>query len=469
MALASESHGARKEKTVSIESINPATGERLRHFEPFSEGEISKRLDAARRAFRHWRETLFAERAEKMRRAADLLEDEKRRWGELMTQEMGKPIGAAVAEAEKCAWVCRYYADEAERFLADEPASTDASRSYVLYEPLGVVLAVMPWNFPFWQVFRFAAPGLMAGNIGLLKHASNVPQCALAIEEIFRRSGFPEGVFQTLLIGSERVGALIEDPRIAAVTLTGSEPAGVSVGRAAGAQIKRVVLELGGSDPFLIFPSANLEEAVSTAVRARTINNGQSCIAAKRFIFHREVAAEMERRFVEKMAALRVGDPMDPSTEIGPLATPAIRNEVHEQVRKTVAAGGRLALGGRPLERPGNFYEPTVLAQVPPESPGAQEEIFGPVACLFIAENLDDAISAANRTRFGLAASVWTNIDEERDRLVREIEAGSVFVNGMVKSDPRLPFGGIKRSGVGRELSAHGIREFTNVKTIWIA
>jgi succinate-semialdehyde dehydrogenase / glutarate-semialdehyde dehydrogenase len=464
-----EGPGARKEKTVSIESIDPATGERLRHFEPLSDSEISKRLDASHRAFRNWRKTLFAERAEKMRRAADLLEDEKKRWGELMTREMGKPIGAAIAEAEKCAWVCRYYADEAERFLADEPASTDASRSYVRYEPLGVVLAVMPWNFPFWQVFRFAAPGLMAGNVGLLKHASNVPQCALAIEEIFRRSGFPEGVFQTLLIGSERVGALIEDSRIAAVTLTGSEPAGVSVGRAAGAQIKKVVLELGGSDPFLILPSANLEEAVSTAVRARTINNGQSCIAAKRFIFHREVAAEMERRFVEKMAALRVGDPMDPSTEIGPLATPAIRKEVHEQVGKTVAAGGRLALGGQPLERPGNFFEPTVLAQVPPASPGAQEEIFGPVACLFTAENLDDAISVANRTRFGLAASVWTNIDEERDRLVREIEAGSVFVNGMVKSDPRLPFGGIKRSGVGRELSAHGIREFTNVKTVWIA
>ena len=454
---------------MSIESINPATGDRLRRFEPLSGGEVSNRLDATYRAFPSWRETSFSERAEKMRRAADLLENEKKRWGELMTLEMGKPIGAAVAEAEKCAWVCRYYADEAEKFLANEPASTDASRSYVRYEPLGVVLAVMPWNFPFWQVFRFAAPGLMAGNVGVLKHASNVPQCALAIEEIFRRSGFPEGVFQTLLIGSERVGALIEDPRIAAVTLTGSEPAGVSVGGAAGAQVKKVVLELGGSDPFLILPSASLEEAVSTAVRSRTINNGQSCIAAKRFIFHREVAAEMERRFVEKMAALRVGDPMDPSTEIGPLATPAIREEVHEQVRKTVAAGGRLALGGRPLERPGNFYEPTVLAQVPPESPGAQEEIFGPVACLFTAENLDDAISVANRTRFGLAASVWTNIDEERDRLVREIEAGSVFVNGMVKSDPRLPFGGIKRSGIGRELSAHGIREFTNVKTIWIA
>ncbi|HEX7252115.1 MAG TPA: aldehyde dehydrogenase family protein, partial [Thermoanaerobaculia bacterium] len=327
----------------------------------------------------------------------------------------------------------------------------------------------MPWNFPFWQVFRFAAPGLMAGNVGLLKHASNVPQCALAIEEIFRRSGFPEGVFQTLLIGSDRVAALIEDSRIAAVTLTGSEAAGVSVGRAAGAQIKKVVLELGGSDPFIVFPSANLEEAVSTAVRARTINNGQSCIAAKRFIFHREVARDLERRFVEKMATLKVGDPMDPTTEIGPLATPAIRDEVHDQVRKTVAAGGRLALGGKPLERPGNFYAPTVLTDVPAGSPAAQEEIFGPVAGLFTAENLDEAISIANRTRFGLAASAWTNVDSERERFVREIEAGNVFINGMVKSDPRLPFGGIKRSGVGRELSAHGIREFVNVKTVWVA
>jgi len=454
---------------VSIESINPATGSSLRHFEPLSDGEISRRLDLAHRAFRSWHEMDFAERAERMRRAGELLENEKKRWGELMTMEMGKPISAAIAEAEKCAWVCRYYAEHAEAFLADEPASTDASRSYARYEPLGAVLAVMPWNFPFWQVFRFAAPGMMAGNVSLLKHASNVPQCALAIEEIFQESGFPEGVFQTLLIGSDRVAALIEDPRIAAVTLTGSEAAGVSVGRAAGAQIKKVVLELGGSDPFVIFPSANLEEAVSTAVRARTINNGQSCIAAKRFIFHRDIARDLERRFVEKMAALKVGDPMDPTTDIGPLATPAIRNEVHEQVRKTVAAGGRLALGGKPLERPGNFYAPTVLTDVPPESPAAQEEIFGPVASLFIAENLEQAISVANRTRFGLAASVWTKIDGERERFVGEIEAGNVFVNGMVKSDPRLPFGGIKRSGVGRELSAHGIREFVNIKTVWVA
>jgi succinate-semialdehyde dehydrogenase/glutarate-semialdehyde dehydrogenase len=327
----------------------------------------------------------------------------------------------------------------------------------------------MPWNFPFWQVFRFAAPNLMAGNVGLLKHASNVPQCALAIEEIFRRSEFPEGVFQTLLIGSDRVAALIGDSDIAAVTLTGSEAAGVSVGGAAGAQIKKVVLELGGSDPFIVFPSANLDEAAATAVRARTINNGQSCIAAKRFIVHRDIAAEFERRFTERMAALKVGDPLDPSTDIGPLATPAIQREVHDRVQKTVAQGARLLLGGHRLQRPGNFYAPTVLADVPADSPAAQEEIFGPVAGLFPIASIEEAIALANGTRFGLASSVWTSDAGERERFIREIEAGSVFVNGMVKSDPRLPFGGIKRSGVGRELSLLGIREFINVKTVWMA
>ena len=454
---------------MSIESINPSTGTLLRRFEAFGGAEVERRVESARTAFAAWRETPFAERSALMKRAAELLETEKARWGEVMTLEMGKPIGAAVAEAEKCAWVCRYYADHAAAFLADEPVSTDASRSFIRYQPLGVVLAVMPWNFPFWQVFRFAAPALMAGNAGLLKHASNVPQCALAIAEIFERAGLPKGAFQTLLVGADRVAALVADSRVGAVTLTGSEAAGVSIGRAAGEQIKKVVLELGGSDPFLVLPSADLEAAASTAVKARTINNGQSCIAAKRFLVHRDVAPEFERRFVDRMAALKIGDPMDPSTDVGPLATPEIRAEVDTLVRKTIDAGARLLLGGRPLDRPGNFYGPTVLADVPPTSPGAREEIFGPVASLFRFESLEEGLALANATRFGLGASAWTNDASERDRLVSGIEAGAVFVNGMVKSDPRLPFGGVKRSGFGRELSKQGIREFVNVKTVWIA
>jgi succinate-semialdehyde dehydrogenase / glutarate-semialdehyde dehydrogenase len=454
---------------VSIQSVNPATGKLLKTFEPHSEAEVGRRVALAAAEFLLWRKTSWADRAARILETAKLLESRKAEWGRRMTREMGKPIGSAVVEAEKCASVCRYYAENAERFLSEEPVATDASRSFVRYEPLGPVLAVMPWNFPFWQVFRFAAPALMAGNVGLLKHASNVPDCALAIEAIFREAGFPEGVFQTLLVGSDLVARLIEDPRIVAVTLTGSEGAGVSVGRAAGAQIKKSVLELGGSDPFIVLPSADLEAAAATAVRARTINNGQSCIAAKRFIVHRDVADAFERRFVEKMAALKIGDPIEPAVEIGPLATPAIRDEVDDQVRRTVAAGARVLLGGTPLEGPGNFYAPTVLADVPVGSPADLEEIFGPVASIFRIANLDEAIAVANRTRFGLGSSAWTQDADERDRLVRELEAGSVFVNGMVKSDPRLPFGGVKKSGFGRELSEHGIREFVNVKTVWEA
>ncbi|MEX0878386.1 MAG: NAD-dependent succinate-semialdehyde dehydrogenase [Thermoanaerobaculia bacterium] len=454
---------------MPIASINPATGETLETFPPLADTEVERRVALAARTFPRWRAAPFAERAGLLERAAGLLESRREDWARLMTLEMGKPINAGVAEAEKCAWVCRYYAENAARFLADEAVGTDAGSSFVRYEPLGPVLAVMPWNFPFWQVFRFAAPALMAGNVGLLKHASNVPQCALAIERIFRNAGFPEGVFQTLLVGSDRVAALIENPRVSAVTLTGSEGAGVSVGGKAGAQIKKAVLELGGSDPFLVLPSADVEAAASTAVKARTINNGQSCIAAKRFIVHEAVAAQFETRFVEKMSALKVGDPMDPSVEIGPLATPAIAAEVDELVRKSVAAGARVLLGGKRLPGPGNFYAPTVLADVPRESPAALEEIFGPVASLFRVSSLDAAIALANETRFGLAASAWTRDDAERDRLIREIEAGAVFINGMVKSDPRLPFGGIKRSGFGRELAVHGIREFVNVKSVWIA
>ncbi len=454
---------------MAIASVNPATGETLRTFPPHDDAEIERRLALASSAFPRWRATPFAARAEALLGAAEALEKRKAELGRIMTLEMGKPIGAAVAEAEKCAWVCRYYAEHGESFLAEESVATDASRSAIRYEPLGPVLAVMPWNFPFWQVFRFAAPALMAGNVGLLKHASNVPQCALAIEEIFRQAGAPEGVFQTLLVGSDRVAPLIADPRIAAVTLTGSEGAGVSVGRAAGAEIKKAVLELGGSDPFVVLPSADLAAAAATAVKARTINNGQSCIAAKRFIVHEKVAAEFERLFVEKMKALKVGDPLDPSVEIGPLATPAIAAEVDDQVRRSIAAGARLACGGKRPEGPGSFYAPTVLADVPAESPAASEEIFGPVASLFRVRSLDEAIAVANRTRFGLGASAWTRDPAERDRLVREIDAGAVFINGMVKSDPRLPFGGVKRSGFGRELAMQGIREFVNVKTVWEA
>jgi succinate-semialdehyde dehydrogenase/glutarate-semialdehyde dehydrogenase len=385
-----------------------------------------------------------------------------------MTLEMGKPIGAAVAEAEKCAWVCRYYAENAAQFLADEEIATNAARSLVHYEPLGPVLAIMPWNFPFWQVFRFAAPALMAGNVGLLKHASNVPQCALAIEEIFKRAGFPPNAFQALLIGSERVAGILDDERIKAVTLTGSGPAGSQVASHAGKRIKKSVLELGGSDPFIVMPSADLERAIATAVTARTINNGQSCIAAKRFIVHADLYAEFERRFVAGMQALRVGDPLDPGTQIGPLATSAIRDELHAQVKASLAQGARLLTGGEMRKGPGNFYPPTVLVDVPPGSPAACEELFGPVAALFRAADLDQAIQLANASAFGLGASAWTRVPQEQQRFIDELQAGSVFINGMVASDPRLPFGGVKESGYGRELSVFGIREFVNIKTIWI-
>jgi succinate-semialdehyde dehydrogenase / glutarate-semialdehyde dehydrogenase len=454
---------------VAIASVNPVSNRTFKTYEPHSEGEIEHRLAVCAAEFPRWRARPFADRAKILLDAASTLEARKNEWGHLMTVEMGKPVNAGIAEAEKCAWVCRYYAENGERFLADEAVTTDAGSSYVRYEPLGPVLAVMPWNFPFWQVFRFAAPALMAGNVGLLKHASNVPGCALAIEEILHGAGAPEGAFRTLLVTSDWVGRIIEDPRIAAVTLTGSEGAGVAVGRNAGAQIKKTVLELGGSDPFLVLPSADVEAAASTAVKARTINNGQSCIAAKRFIVHREVYDDFEKRFVERMAALKVGDPSDPSVDIGPLATPAIRDEVEGQVQRTVDAGGRVLLGGKRLEGSGNFYAPTVLTDVPIGSPADAEEIFGPVASLFRVASVDEAIAVANRSRYGLGSAAWTRDQAERERLVRELAAGCIFINGMVKSDPRLPFGGIKKSGYGRELSWHGIREFVNIKTVWVA
>ncbi|MEP6742750.1 MAG: NAD-dependent succinate-semialdehyde dehydrogenase, partial [bacterium] len=449
-------------------SINPATGETLKTFESLSKAQINEKLQLASDTFRVYGETSFAERAAMMTRAAEILETEKHGFARTMSSEMGKPINGAVGEAEKCAWVCRYYAENAERHLADELVETDATKSYVKFQPLGPVLAVMPWNFPFWQVFRFAAPALMAGNVGLLKHASNVPQCALAIEDIFRRAGFPEGAFQTLLVGSDAVENILRDIRVAAATLTGSEPAGRSVAAIAGSEIKRTVLELGGSDPFIVMPSANFEEAVTTAVKARTINNGQSCIAAKRFIVSKEIYAEFEKRFVEKMKALTVGDPQNEATEIGPLATEQILKDVDEQVKTSVAAGAILLTGGKKLECVGNFYEPTVLANIPKESPAYAEEVFGPVALLFRVESIDEAIELANATSFGLGAAAWTNDETERNQFIEQLEAGCIFINGMVASDPRLPFGGVKNSGYGRELGEFGIREFVNIKTVWI-
>jgi succinate-semialdehyde dehydrogenase/glutarate-semialdehyde dehydrogenase len=454
---------------MMIASINPATGAALRTFEPLTEGQIEDRLRRAAAAYQAYRRTSFSERARWLNAAAEILESEKERLGRVMTLEMGKPIGGARAEAAKCALACRYYVEHGERLLADEPLDAGAGRSFIRYQPIGPVLAVMPWNFPFWQVFRFAAPALMAGNVGLLKHASNVPQCALEIEDVIRRAGFPPDVFQTLLIGSAQVERVIGDSRVKAVTLTGSEPAGAQVASQAGRRIKKTLLELGGSDPFIVMPSADIERAARTGVEARTINNGQSCIAAKRFIADARIAAEFERVLVAGMAALRVGDPMDETTQVGPLATPEILEGLEEQVQRSVEMGARVLTGGKRLGRPGNYYAPTVLADVPKDAPAYGEELFGPVAALFRAHGIEEAIRLANDTEFGLGASAWTNDEAEQRRFIAEIEAGMVFINGMVASDPRLPFGGAKRSGYGRELGAYGIREFVNVKTVRVA
>jgi succinate-semialdehyde dehydrogenase / glutarate-semialdehyde dehydrogenase len=452
---------------VPIATINPANGELLKSFEPLSDSQIDARLQLAATTFQTYRTTKFTDRARMMRRAADILEQNKEPIARIMTTEMGKLFRAAADEVLKCASGCRHYAEHAERMLADEIIPTSAASSYVRYQPLGAILAVMPWNFPFWQVFRFAAPALMAGNVGLLKHASNVPQCALKIEEIFREAGFPEGAFQTLLIGSAQVDKILGDPRIAAATLTGSEGAGVQVAMGAAKRIKKVVLELGGSDPFIVMPSADLELAVATAVKARIQNNGQSCIAAKRFIVAEAIAAQFEDKFVSKMKSLKLGDPFDEATDLGPLATPDGVASLHEDVRRTISAGAKLLTGGKAVT-PGNFYLPTVLTNIPENSPAYAEELFGPVASIFPVKGLDAAIRLANDTRFGLGASAWTNDESEKKRLVNEIDAGMVFINRMVASDPRVPFGGVKRSGYGRELSSHGIKEFTNTKTVWI-
>jgi succinate-semialdehyde dehydrogenase/glutarate-semialdehyde dehydrogenase len=451
---------------MSISTINPATGKTLRTFEPYSAARVNEALDKAVAAYRQHRRTSFADRAGPMRKAAAILDAESRELGELMTVEMGKPIKAGVAEAQKCATACRYYVDNAERFLADRPVEMEGGKSWVAFQPLGVVLAIMPWNFPFWQVFRFAAPSLMAGNVGILKHASNVPQCALAIEDVLRRAGFADGVFQTLLIGSDAVEGIVADSRVAAVTLTGSEGAGRSVASAAGKNLKRSVFELGGSDPFVVMPSADLDNAVSTAVTARMLNNGQSCIAAKRFIIHEKIYDQFLSKFVAKIAALKVGDPMDEKNEIGPQATEAIRDQLDQQVKASVAAGAKVLTGAKKLDREGYFYAPTVLADIPPNAPAAREELFGPVASVFKAKDLNDAIRIANGTTFGLGASAWTRDAAEQKQFIADIESGLLFINGMVVSDPRLPFGGVKHSGFGRELGEFGIREFVNVKSI---
>jgi len=454
---------------MALKSINPATGETLATFDTLSPAAVEEKVQRAVAAFAGWRQTPYGDRARLLVRAADILENDAEQLGRLMTLEMGKPLRPGIDEARKCARGCRYYAEHGATFLAEEHVATEARDSYIRYEPLGVVLAIMPWNFPFWQVFRFVAPALMAGNVGLLKHASNVPQCALAIEDIIRRAGFPEGVFQALLIRSSEVAALLDDARVSAVTLTGSEGAGQDVAARAGHALKKTVLELGGSDPFIVMPSADIEKAAATAARARAINNGQSCIAAKRFIVADAIADRFLEQFVAAMKAMKVGNPLDEATDIGPLATPDLVRDLEKQVNASVAAGAKILTGGARLPGPGNYFAPTVLIDIPRDSPAYREELFGPVASVFRVSSIEEAIRVANDTSFGLGASVWTRDDKERDLFVRGIETGQVFVNAMVVSDPRVPFGGVKRSGYGRELGVQGIREFVNIKTVWVA
>jgi succinate-semialdehyde dehydrogenase/glutarate-semialdehyde dehydrogenase len=456
---------------VAIATINPATGETVKTYDEMPEADVERCLAAAAAAAASYPLTSFDQRAGWMRRAADILDEEQDQVAAMMTTEMGKTLAAAKQEVAKCALACRYYADHAARFLADEPADADAvgaARAYVSYQPLGPVLAVMPWNFPLWQAMRFAAPALMAGNIGLLKHASNVPQTALFMQDLFTRAGFPDGTFQTLLVGSARVEAILRDDRVVAATLTGSTPAGQSVAEIAGSEIKKVVLELGGSDPFVVMPSADLPEAARVAAVARCLNNGQSCIAAKRFIVHDAVYDEFERLFVEQMSGKVVGDPMADGTDIGPLASEQQRDDIEKLVADAVARGARLLCGGAAPDRAGFYYPPTVLTGITPDMRVHTEETFGPVATLYRVADIDAAIDLANGTEFGLGANAWTNDEAERSRFTRDLAAGMVFINGNVTSYPQLPFGGIKTSGHGRELSVQGIREFCNIKSVWI-
>ncbi|KZS66446.1 MAG: NADP-dependent succinic semialdehyde dehydrogenase [Mycobacterium pseudokansasii] len=456
---------------MPIASINPATGETVKIFTPATREEVDAAIARAYERFADYRHTSYGQRARWANATADLLEAEADQTAAVMTLEMGKTLASAKAEVLKCAKGFRYYAENTEALLADEPidaAKVGAARAYTRYQPLGVVLAVMPWNFPLWQAVRFAAPALMAGNVGLLKHASNVPQCALYLADVIARGGFPDGCFQTLLVPSSAVEDILRDPRVAAATLTGSEPAGQSVGAIAGDEIKPTVLELGGSDPFIVMPSADLDEAVKTAVTARVQNNGQSCIAAKRFIAHTDIYDAFVDKFVERMAALRIGDPTDPDTDVGPLATESGRDEIAKQVDDAAAAGAVIRCGGKAPERPGWFYPPTVITDITKDMALYTEEVFGPVASVYRAADIDEAIEIANATTFGLGSNAWTRDNAEQQRFVDEIEAGQVFINGMTVSYPELPFGGIKRSGYGRELSGHGIREFCNAKAVWV-
>jgi len=457
---------------VPIATINPATGETVKTFSPATDDEVDAAIARAYARFTDYRHnTTFAQRAQWANATADLLEAEADEVAAMMTCEMGKTLASAKAETLKCAKGFRYYAESAEKLMADEPADpakVGAKQAYVRYQPLGVVLAVMPWNFPLWQAVRFAAPALMAGNVGILKHASNVPQSALYLADVIRRGGFPEGCFQTLLVSSSAVERILRDPRVAAATLTGSEPAGQSVAAIAGDEIKPTVLELGGSDPFIVMPSADLDAAVKTAVTARVQNNGQSCIAAKRFIVHTDIYDKFVDKFVERMQALTVGDPTDPDTDVGPLATEQGRDEIAKQVDDAVTAGAKVRCGGQRLDRPGWFYPPTVVTEITKDMALYTEEVFGPVASMYRARDIDEAIEIANATTFGLGSNAWTNDEVERQRFIDDIEAGGVFINGMTVSYPELPFGGVRRSGYGRELAGHGIREFCNAKTVWV-
>ena len=452
-----------------IEVINPATNEVINKYDEMTWEEIESILENTQKAYEGWKGSTFSERSKKMKAAAKLLKEDKEKYARLMADEMGKPLAQGRAEAEKCAWCCEYYAENAEKFLSPELVDTDASRSYVAFNPLGIVLAVMPWNFPFWQVFRFAAPGLMAGNAGILKHASNVPGCALAIEEIFRNAEFPEDLFRTVLVNNQVVANIIEHPYVKAVTLTGSTPAGKSVASKAGSVMKKTVLELGGSDPYVILKDADLDLAVDTCVTSRLINGGQSCIAAKRFIVVNEIRNRFEEMFVEKMKSKKMGNPLEEGVDLGPQARIDLRNALHRQVVISVEKGARLLLGGTIPDREGAYYEPTVLTDVKKGMPAYDEELFGPVAAIIPVESEAEAIRVANDSEFGLGAAVFTRDIKRGENIAAEkFEAGACFVNTFVKSDPRLPFGGVKESGYGRELSSYGIREFVNIKTVYI-